>query len=555
MTVCEWLIESSFRVSRASPAGFAQIDSPPISDATSACPRPTARAPTGTSRKSAPCVESEPCARDIAGAAHSTAATMTRWSVRTLERRCLIDEHHRNVVADRIPKLARLAIERRLAFAILERALAARADQDFEKSWCERHGWRLEGMVGSIDAVAEASKRGSVAAPVGKHLHVEIEIDRRPDERLDLAPSTRSDGLDARSAGADEDAFLTVALDMQHRPNVHRGARLPVLLYLTGDAVGHFILELFERGLADHLGREEAHVLRAEIVGVVVERMFGEDGAHAVEQAGHAVAGERGDDDGAGILREERCAAGGGERVGLVEGGDGGGPRSQVGGGAGGGGKGLGVAFERVDEVDDDVGVVERLEGSGAHGLLERVRGLEEARGVEENDLGIVVGDEPDDALASGLRLWTGDGKPLATEPVEVVGLHGVGSSGEGDGSGTRHQWKTIMCELTAKPQPVNWLGLCKGCRRRPTLPRSLNRSTIGAVGLNDRVRNGNECGPYALVASVLQQPALARRRFESRCSTMGMGSVRWIGACACAHAFRILIRSCECSAAFVFQP
>ena len=47
------------------------------------------------------------------------------------------------------------------------------------------------------------------------------------------------------------------------------------------------------------------------------------------------------------------------------------------------------------------------------------------------------------------------------------------------------------------------WLGRCTGCRRRPTLPRSLNRSTIGAVGLNDRVRNGNECGPYALVASV----------------------------------------------------
>src|SRR5687767_156657 len=40
------------------------------------------------------------------------------------------------------------------------------------------------------------------------------------------------------------------------------------------------------------------------------------------------------------------------------------------------------------------------------------------------------------------------------------------------------------------------------GCRRRPTLPRPLGRSTIGAVGLNDRVRDGNECGPDALVAS-----------------------------------------------------
>ena len=39
-------------------------------------------------------------------------------------------------------------------------------------------------------------------------------------------------------------------------------------------------------------------------------------------------------------------------------------------------------------------------------------------------------------------------------------------------------------------------------CRRRPTLPRPLGRSTIGAVGLNDRVRDGNGCGPYAPVAS-----------------------------------------------------
>ena len=55
----------------------------------------------------------------------------------------------------------------------------------------------------------------------------------------------------------------------------------------------------------------------------------------------------------------------------------------------------------------------------------------------------------------------------------------------------------------TRTPQP--WAGACVlRCRRRPTLPRSLERSTIGAVGLNDRVRNGNECGPYALVASEL---------------------------------------------------
>src|ERR1035437_5129314 len=144
----------------------------------------------------------------------------------------------------------------------------------------------LEEIPGSIDAVAEAAKRGGVAAPVGKHLHVQVEIDRRSDERFDLDARSRADGLDARSAGADENAFLTVALDVQHCPNVHRRTRLPVLLYFTGDAVGHFILELFERGFADHFGREEAHALRAEIVGVVVERMLGKERAHAVQQAG-----------------------------------------------------------------------------------------------------------------------------------------------------------------------------------------------------------------------------------------------------------------------------
>src|SRR3954465_11827702 len=44
--------------------------------------------------------------------------------------------------------------------------------------------------------------------------------------------------------------------------------------------------------------------------------------------------------------------------------------------------------------------------------------------------------------------------------------------------------------------------GLSQRCRRRPTLPRPLGRSTIGAAGLNGRVRDGNGCGPCALVTS-----------------------------------------------------
>src|SRR5213082_620230 len=45
-------------------------------------------------------------------------------------------------------------------------------------------------------------------------------------------------------------------------------------------------------------------------------------------------------------------------------------------------------------------------------------------------------------------------------------------------------------------------LDICGRSWRRPTLPRPRSRSTIGADRLNDRVRDGNGCGPVALVAS-----------------------------------------------------
>jgi len=41
--------------------------------------------------------------------------------------------------------------------------------------------------------------------------------------------------------------------------------------------------------------------------------------------------------------------------------------------------------------------------------------------------------------------------------------------------------------------------------RQRPTLPPRLQGSTIGAGGLNFRVRNGNGCDPSAIVTWFLQ--------------------------------------------------
>ena len=50
------------------------------------------------------------------------------------------------------------------------------------------------------------------------------------------------------------------------------------------------------------------------------------------------------------------------------------------------------------------------------------------------------------------------------------------------------------------KPQRVRWGFRIIKSRRRPTLPRRCQRSTIGAGGLNFRVRDGNGCDPSATV-------------------------------------------------------
>jgi hypothetical protein len=47
-------------------------------------------------------------------------------------------------------------------------------------------------------------------------------------------------------------------------------------------------------------------------------------------------------------------------------------------------------------------------------------------------------------------------------------------------------------------------VALVKNVRRRPTLPRSHPRSTIGAEGLSFRVRNGTGRFPFAMATETL---------------------------------------------------
>src|ERR671918_394315 len=56
-------------------------------------------------------------------------------------------------------------------------------------------------------------------------------------------------------------------------------------------------------------------------------------------------------------------------------------------------------------------------------------------------------------------------------------------------------------------------VGLGTKPRQRPTLPPCCPDSTIGAGGLNGRVRNGNGCDPSAMVTGMNCQKTIDPRR------------------------------------------
>src|SRR6266550_1035018 len=136
---------SSVRV--ASPAGFQNAASPRPAAAVAVWPIPTACAPTGNTRNSAPALRGGSCAdRRMVGWADSrTVATTShppiRRSVNPSEALRLIDQHNGNVVFDRVDEPAGVARQRlggRIG-PMLEGSFAFRTDENFEEVGGEAH--------------------------------------------------------------------------------------------------------------------------------------------------------------------------------------------------------------------------------------------------------------------------------------------------------------------------------------------------------------------------------------------------------------------------------
>src|SRR5919197_1685105 len=133
----------------ARPAGFQKAASPRPAAAVAVCPIPTACAPTGNTRNSAPALRGGCCATagrpdgQTANRATVTAAATGRPAVRPSERSSerlpLIDEHDGDVVFDGVHQAAGVTGQRFGVGTILERPLALGADEDLEEIRSQAH--------------------------------------------------------------------------------------------------------------------------------------------------------------------------------------------------------------------------------------------------------------------------------------------------------------------------------------------------------------------------------------------------------------------------------
>src|SRR6185437_2196047 len=294
------------------------------------------------------------------------------------------------------------------------------------------------GMLASVVCgIAKAAECRCVLSPILQYFDPKFEVHVCADESFNLLASSRAKQLDGLPLLADEYSLLTVALDVDHRPNVDGRAVLAKILDLTRNTVWNFRAKLLECRLSDELGGKKPNRVDAHVLDRQQERTFGKMGLDRGDERRESLACECGDEDSLRQCQGERLSVSAIEQVGLVEGYDGWCPRWRI-------ESRYFVqwtrhALARVTHVDDAIGVSEGRDGGGLHGRLEQITGIEQAWGVGQDHLGIAFGADTDNAIAGGLRLVARDAELLADQAIEEGGFAGVWLSGDGDGSVSGH--------------------------------------------------------------------------------------------------------------------
>ena len=247
-----------------------------------------------------------------------------------------------------------------------------------------------------------------------------------------------ADFLELGAAFAEHDRLLAVAFDQDLLVDDGRSV-LAVFPFLGLDRarIGEFGVELEVELFARHLGGDHAVGGVAELVRGEVPRAFGHGGGEVVLEVGDAVAGGGGDHEDRFGREPQRECLGEGEEVvllgdvGLVEDED----------------EGFGAAFDPgegvfhagadfrggVDDEEQAVGRFGAFPCGGDHGAVEAAVGLEDAGGVDEEELRFALDGDAHQAGAGGLRLGADDRDLLADKRVDEGRLARVGGADDGD--------------------------------------------------------------------------------------------------------------------------
>jgi GNAT superfamily N-acetyltransferase len=159
--------------------------------------------------------------------------------------------------------------------------------------------YRLPVMPLSPSVVkAQAAKLARVALPVLGDLDVQVEVDPRAEQRLDLPARPGADLLEAGTLGPEHDRLLALALHVElgvHVEQVRVAGTRPHLLDDHGDGVRQFVAYPVKGGLAYQLGDHDGFRLIGELAvrveGYSLRQVTGEN----VGELAEVVTGNRRD--------------------------------------------------------------------------------------------------------------------------------------------------------------------------------------------------------------------------------------------------------------------
>ena len=131
-----------------------------------------------------------------------------------------------------------------------------------------------------------------VIDPVLTNLDPEFEVNLFIDQIPDFLAGGRADGLDAFPRPADDHGLVRGLRHIDGGMDEHAIVFLVPHFNVHGDGIGDFLIQLFEKLLADDLGGHELHGGRGKLIFGELRLAFGQVGADKLKELLHTVAAQ-----------------------------------------------------------------------------------------------------------------------------------------------------------------------------------------------------------------------------------------------------------------------